>query len=84
MGAGSTTFISFDEPAVLTTLPATWTGACVVLGVDGAVDPDPEQPASQQVRTVSIAIAIFRLFDGFIKKTVVITRIRVGFRRSDK
>ena len=69
---------------MLTTLPATWTGACVVLGVDGAVDPAPEQPASQQVRTVSIAIAIFRLFDGLIKKTVVITRITVGFRRSDK
>jgi hypothetical protein len=84
MGAGSTTFISFDEPAVLTTLPATWTGACVVLGVDGAVDPPPEHPASQQVRTVSIAIGTLRLFDRLIKKTVVIGRITLGFRRSDE
>jgi len=79
IGAGSTTSISFDDPAVLTTLPPTCTGADDVVGVLSVVDPAPEQPASQHANRVSAAIAAVRLFDRLIEKTVVIGRITVGF-----
>jgi hypothetical protein len=67
IGAGTTTFISFDEPAVLITLPPTCTSAWAdEADADPEDDPEPlEQPPSQHSDTaIAATAALRRTLDG--------------------